>query len=486
MPSTKISALAAASAVGGGELLPAVQAGGNVAITPAQLRAFALAGVAPLIGRPAAKLMTDGDSKRIEPLSAARWINARTPLDVMLGTHDFGTGGSNSGTAATTGLTNATRMGNMQAAVAAESAAGSICDMLLTIGTNDIAISATPPETVIANIRKYHNAFRAAGGRFLILMAVDPRTGLSAAQARQVVALNHAYADYARAIPDAIFCDTVPWWLDPATGNATHLPIGGATGAAFSMAADGLHGNAYGAYRKHHALAPILQAIYRPRVRHTLHAADAYNAGDAVRGNILGGAGRMVATGGTASFTNNGTGTVSGTPPAGWTGSGTLTGDMGLSFTAVTCPALESLAGSSGWGAVRISFSGTPSASGGISFVRTGATAALGSTPMAGSVLVNCNALTGCFGMSLQTVNVTPTTVLYLGSSAVAASLAASDQLPVLDGLHGIDMAPIPTSNSGSGLSFGIRWMGGVPLSGSIDLIGAAWRRCDPLPAATV
>lgn len=486
MPSTKISALAAASAVSGGELLPAVQAGGNVAITPAQLRAHALAGLPPLIGRPFAKLMVDGDSKRGEPVAAARWANARTPLDVAIGTHDFGTGGSTSGTTATTGLTNATRIAAMQAAVATESAAGTVCDMLLTIGTNDIGLNGTAPETVIANVRRYHNLFRAAGGRFLIIMAMDPRTGLSAAQARQAVALNHGYADYARAFPDAIFCDATPWWLDPAAGNVSHLPIGAATGAAFAMAADGLHANAYGCYRKQHALAPLLQAIYRPRPRHPLHGADAFNASDAPRGNILGANGRMVSLGGAPSFTNSGTGTISGTPPAGWTGSGTLTGDVALSFAGVTSPALETYAGSSGWQAVRLTLSGTPTASGGISLARNVVLAAQGSTPMLGTMLAHCNALTGCFGLTLTTVNVTPTATGYLGSSATPASLVAADQLPGLDGLHGIDIAVTPTSNSNSGLSFGLRWLAGVPLSGSIDLIGAVWRRADALPAAAV
>ena len=36
----------------------------------------------------------------------------------------------------------------------------------------------------------------------------------------------------------------------------------------------------------------------------------------------------------------------------------------------------------------------------------------------------------------------------------------------------------------GSGVMIGIRWLAGVPMSGSIDLIGASWRRADPIPNA--
>ncbi|ARS29113.1 SGNH/GDSL hydrolase family protein [Sphingomonas sp. KC8] len=484
MPSTKISALAPASALGGSELLPAVQAGGNVAVTPAQLRAHALAGVPPLLARPMARLMMEGDSKTFEPVSAAYWVNARTPIDVWIGSHDFGVGGSTTGTQATTGLTNPARLAAMRAAVSAAVATGSTVDMLLTIGTNDIVLSGFAPETVLANLRKYHDAFRAAGGRFLIVMNVDPRTGLDGPTARKLIALNRGYADYAASVADAIYCDSAGWWLDPASGNTSYTPTGGATGAAFSMAADGLHGNAFGAYRKQYALAPILQALYRPRQRGPLYLGDDYDVANAPRGNILGANGRTVSLGGTSSITNGGTGTISGTPPLGWTAYGALSGTLSVGFTVATCGALESHAGSTGWQAVRITFSGTPTSNGDMNVRRNVLLDPLGTMPMRASALMACNALAGCAGIYAATVNVSPSTLVYLGSNAATASLVAADRLPQLDGLHEIDFPVVPTGNSNSGVMIGIRWLAGVPMSGSIDLIGASWRRADPIPNA--
>lgn len=481
MPSMKISALTPAAAIGGGELLPAVQGGGNVTVTPAQLRTHALAGLTPRLLRPYAKLMVDGDSKREEPVGAARWVNARTPLECWIGSNDFGAGGSTSGTQASTGLTNATRLGNMQSTVAAQTDAGWTVDMLLTIGTNDVA-AGTQPETVLANLRRYHDAFRAAGGRCLIVMAIDPRNAIDAAASRRLIAINRGYADYCNVIADAVFCDANPWWLDPAAAGGTSLtPIGGSGGTAFAVTSDGLHGSAYGAYRKQFALAPILQALYRPRPRIPILPADVYNAADAIRGNILGTNGRMVSLGGTSSLTNSGSGTISGTPPSGWTAEGTLGGDLSVTFSVEDCPALDALTGSSGWQAVRLTFTGTPAASGSLTLRRFVSQPQLNATPMLASVLFNANALTGCHGLQLSTANVSPAMTCYLGGSG---TLAAADRLPVLDGLLGIEQPLVPSSNSNSGLVVGVRWLGGVPLSGSVDVIGACWRRADPLPAA--
>lgn len=481
MPSMKISALTPATAIGGGELLPAVQGGGNVAVTADQLRAHALARVPRHIQRPYAKLMVDGDSKRNEPAAAARWVHARTPIDCWIGSSDLGTGGSTTGTQATTGLTNASRMATMQAAVAAEVAAGWTVDMLMTIGTNDVVISGYGSETVLANLRRYHDAFRAAGGRFLIIMAVDPRDGLSAGITRKIVAVNHAYADYCLATPDAIFCDATPWWLDPTGGNGEFAPIGRAGGGAFAMTGDGLHGGAYGAYRKQFAIAPIVQALYRPRRLMPLQPGDAYDGSDALRGNIMGAVGRMVAMGGTSSITNSGTGSISGTPPSGWTAEGTLTGNLSVAFSTEDCAALADLSGTDGWPVVRVSLSGTPTASGSLTIRRFASLPQMSGTPMRASVLFNANALSGCFGLQLSTINVSPTVNGTLGA---AGSITAIDQLPVLDGLLGIDQPAIPTSNLNSGLTIGIRWLAGVPIGGSIDYVGACWRRADPIPAA--
>lgn len=476
----KISELTAAAALTGSEALPAVQGGANVRASANQLRTHILKGVPPLMSRPFVELWADGDSKAGEPARAAQWVIAKDPREVSI-TQNFGVGSSQSSAAASPlGLTNATRMATIAAALNAAVAAGSTVDIVLTIGTNDISTGGMP-ETIVANVRKYHNHIRANGARFLILMAIDPRTGLTGTTARSLVATNRAYADYCQTVPDAIFCDATGWWQDPA--STAFAPIGGATGGAFAMAADGLHANAYGVYSKQFALAPIFQALYRPRSIEVLSAADTFDAADALRGNILGANGRFLAMGGTNSFSVTGSGAVTGTPPAGTSGNGTLDGSVSLAYSAQNNPNLAAMFGSANWPCVRVALSGTPATSAVIQLAgRFVGFPQANATPMIGRALIACTGVTGLAAIYTQTQNVSPSASATLG---VSGTPVASDRLPQLDGLFSIDFFTVPTSNINSGLNLIVRTMAGVALGGSIDLIGIDWRRWDAVPAAS-
>jgi len=477
MANAKISELPAATALAGDELLPGVQDAGNVAVTADQLRSHALLGVPPLVSRPFVQLWADGDSKAMEPINGAAWVLAKEPMEVYTG-RSFGIGGSGTGTTTSpNGLLVPARMAVIVAALEAAVAAGTIVDVVLTAGTNDAGNGTISPEEAIANIRAYHNALRAAGLRYLLLMSIDPRVGSSGAA---IVSANRAYADYCETVPDAIFVDTTPWLLDPA--STTHSPIGADTGAVWSVTADGLHCSPYGCYRKQFALSPILRTLYRPRAFEGISKVSIYNASTSPRGNILGTNGRFTTIGGTDSYTKNDTSSVTGTPPASFTASGTLSGDVALTYSVEDCAALGDYFGGD-WPCVRVALAGTPTANATIQLAgRFVSFPQADSTPMIGRAIFACNALAGTRGFRLASQNVTPPVNQSLGASG---SVNPSDQLPALDGLFSLDFFTVPTSNINSGLNFQLNIMSGVELSGSIDLIGIEWRPWPAVPAAS-
>ncbi|ARS29098.1 SGNH/GDSL hydrolase family protein [Sphingomonas sp. KC8] len=467
MANAKISELAQIRPVGAGLIVPGARGGQNVAVHGHR--------IAP--SRPFAEMWADGDSKSGEGPEAARWALARNPMDVWVTGVNLGIGGTNSGSAADC-LTNATRLAAMQAAVAAAYGAGRIVDMILTIGTNDLTASMAP-ETTIANIRKYHDAFRLAGGRYLILMAVDPRSANGAARVSLTMSLNNAYADYCAAVSDAMFCDPTPWWTDPAQ-PLSHAPIGGAAGAAMAVTGDGLHGSAYGGYRKQYAILTVMQRLYRATGWDVAGFASDYDTANAARASILGINGRMVAMGGTNAITG-GAG-VTGTPPADFRSAGELSGTMALTYSVQSNAHLGALYGGT-WPCVRIAVTGTPTADTDILIAgRNWLLDQQGALPMRGRALIGCNALVGCMGLFTVTQNVSPTGKFNLGRDG---GYPASDQLPQLDGLHMLDLRHIPTGNSNSGLNLWLRVKAGVAAGGSIDLIGMDWRRWAAMPVAT-
>lgn len=347
-----------------------------------------------------------------------------------------------------------------------------ICDVWLTIGTNDI--STTDPETIIANIRKYHNMLRTNGVRFLILMNIDPRNGLAAASYNRLISANAAYLAYCQSVPDAFYCDTTA---------KTVLPTATDFSLISGLSNDGLHFNGGGLYAKHFGIRQLAEQLYRKRGFQQYTLGDLYNATDAIRGNKQGTNGRCVSIGGTQSITNSGTGSITGTPPLGWVSSGAIDGTFGITFTQENCTSLDTYAGTSGAQCVRMAFTGAPATSISLNLTRGNTiNTQLNTIPMRGSLLINFNALTGGVGITHSTIGLStnPSTTLWLGSTPVA-----SDVLPQLDGLHELDWRTIPVTNFNGSNVLALRFFAGQAVSGSIDIIGSIQRRDDAVPAAS-
>ncbi|WP_277969327.1 SGNH/GDSL hydrolase family protein [Sphingomonas echinoides] len=439
-------------------------------------------------------LLRDGDSKTSEPFYGFQWANSRFPMNIRAGLAVAGGAIGGSGTAATqngsiNNLLWPARLSAMKADVLARTTAGQIVDMILTIGTNDMSgvtgAGALSSETVIANISKYFREFRASGGRTLWLMSVDPRDTVSDVK---LAAYNAAYKLFAASTEGVRYIDTTPYLIDPLDSTGCL----GSTGAAqfSSMDSVGLHCSSYGTYLKSFAVEKAFRSFYEPLDIIGMDAADALDDTNAPRGNILSrttggltGLGRTTRIGGTDSTTKNDTSSVTGTPPLGYTMTGTLSGTMNIAFSLVTCPKLKAYIGTGAPGdftGVAITFSGTPSANGEFSMSRFVLTPAYGTTLIELATLFECDNLSGNFGIIVKPQNYSgpDTNGLTLGGGQ-----GANDQLPTLNGLFNprLIMEPTTATNTGAGLI--MRWRAGVPMSGSLILIGISMKAELPLPA---
>ena len=428
---------------------------------------------------PMTQLWGDGDSKGGEGLGAFTWAVARLNLDLWVGGKSFSVGGSTTANGTSPlGLTNATRLATITSAIEAATTAGEIVDIVLTIGTNDVGLSAIPSETTIANVKIYHDAIRNAGCRYLFLMSIDPRSGLTATKQAMINSTNKAYEDYCRRVSDAFYVDTIGYLIDPT--STTFGPIGGDTGGTFAISADGLHCSGYGIYRKSFAVEGVAQWLYRARPLEILATGNAYNTSTSIRGNILGSGGRFLAIGGTDAFVKTDTSSVTGTPPATFRTDGTLNGDTSLVYTVSTCDALGEMFGGT-WPCVNVALAGTPASSTNIQIAgRFAAFTFPAGTRMRGRALVNLKSVTGLARLFLSTQNVTPAQFCYLGTSS---AVTAEGELPELNGLHVLDIVCDPSSALNCGLNLNIAGLAGRPLGGSIDLIGMDWRRADVISA---
>ncbi|WP_294390470.1 SGNH/GDSL hydrolase family protein [uncultured Sphingomonas sp.] len=494
MPDTKISALSSSGPLTGQEMLPLVQGGQTVRGSIGVL----LAEAARRADASNVVIVNDGDSKGQELQAAARWALARQPRNVRYGASiNVGSSTTGDGTFDVNGetkynLTHPTRLAAAVQTITDLTGKGFQVDVWMKIGTNDLA-AASPVishDAILANVKKAWNLYQAAGARFLILHAVDPRTSFSSAQ--RIITLNRLYSEFAQSTPGVFFLDLAAQLVDPT--SATDAPLGGSTGGAFAVMVDGLHQSEYGFYRSSFGLAPLLQRLYTPLPIDLLHRTDAFSA-TATRGNLLGTVGRMVALGGTDSSVKSGTGTVTGTPPNGWelTSTTTLTGDLGITFTQAACAALDTHMGSSGSQCVNMALSGTPTADGSIRLRRTVLTSSGVSvpagTPLIGEALVNFSALQGLHGFTASgnaNAGLNGSTELF---GVGAGGGKASSQFPALTGLHFfnglVSHVPVATKNITTfNADFIFSYRAGVPLSGSIDLIQMAWRAAFPLPAA--
>ncbi|SNS20496.1 GDSL-like Lipase/Acylhydrolase family protein [Sphingomonas laterariae] len=466
MADKMISELAMAGPLSNSMFIPVAQGGSNFA-----LPAHRLIGAQPFV-----QLWGDGDSKTGEGVGAFEWAVARLNLDAWVGGRQFGVGGTNTSNSGNN-LTSPARMATIVTAIETASATGDIIDVVMTIGTNDVVLANMTSEAIIANIRNYHDVIRAAGCRNLILMSIDPRTNLTATQQGQIASANRAYEDYCRVVADAIFVDAMPWMLDPA--SPSFIPIGGAGGTFGAVTNDGLHCSAYGIFRKSFAVEAVAEQLYRFRPVELIGSGIAFNSVTAVRGNILGTGGRFVAMGGTDSFTKVDTSSVVGTPPATFTGSGTLNGDTKLTYSVANCADLGSRYGGD-WPCINVALSGTPVSTSDIQLAgRYVVFAYPASTRMRGRALVNLNNVTGLSRLRLQTQNVNPPLSKTLGAAGAAAP---QHELPTLNGLHALEIVCDPVNAGNSGLNLLISGVAGRPFGGSIDLLGIEWRRADAIP----
>jgi len=503
MADKKISDLPAATAPTGSELLPAVQGGANVKMTATQLVSLA-GGSNPGVMANGHRMFVDGDSKGVlagqyGPNSVLFFQQAANPLSYAYdpATDDMAVGGSLSDTRADAGtdaygntvplgMTHPTRIAR---AVARVNAGCDVC--LIQIGTNDHSLSGqdngAAPGSTLANVIVYHKALRAAGLKWLVIMAVDTWSAPStAALARTRLAINRGLRAYAEANPDVLFVDTDPYIIDPASavGGMLGGTSGSFTGGPGSATRDGTHESTYGAWAKGRALASVLARIFPPATLRTMSNADAYNATGALRGNLYAN-GLASGTGGSTALLYDGTITNGGNAPAGWYFSGSiagLTADFGTSDPVNDW--LNKLTGRTDLKVKRITLAGTPSADGYIT-----CNPGYGQTvvPVAGAAYeaqfaIVLNALTGCHGIGMGY----GTNLEALSYGGVDSANMAVSKLPPLDGPHLIGF-PAPYTPTGSptrittSLSFYFR--SGVPVSGSIDLISADLRQISALPS---
>jgi hypothetical protein len=467
---------------------------------------------------PTVQVMFDGDSKSDEPKEAIKWLTCFQPYDIELNysnagtaavgaaqwTNSIGVGGSQSnGTSTTTPATNNTsltstvRLANMALNVGNAIASGYAVDMVLTIGVNDIGASVSP-ETVIANVIKYHNAFRTAGGRHLILMNVDPTAGSTAA----TISLNTAYRQYCRSVPDAIFADTTPYFLD--TTSSIYTSVGNGNRATVSGVlrdgvGAGLHCSGYGRYAKRLALQPAVQQLYRKKPFALTGPSDVYNASTAPRGNVHGAQGRFTAIGGT----NSGAATFVGTPPLGWaTQDDTSTAGLTMTWTVTTNSALDTLTGSTGSPVVRLVISGTPTvaANGVVSgtvgvweflLKRDAVTTYPANCSVEHSMLMYMNSTTGLhsFTFNSNQVNFGNLTTLGVANSNGLGEYdrCVASVIPNFTGFFQLDGVSHNTTNTPGTILNAFRFGGAVNgvVNISIDFICATNRILTALPAAS-
>lgn len=412
-----------------------------------------------LSAHPSPTALFDGDSKSGEPQVALRWLLSRVPMDVVVG-GNIGVGGTGTGSSGS-GLTSSARLASMAATVASAAAAGPV-DMFLTIGTNDLGIANA--DTVVANVKTYAAAFFAAGGRYLVLMGVDPRTLGS----NMIPSINAGYRTLSLADPNILYCDTGPAWQNYSSTE----PLGTA-GASGGVTTDGLHGSYFGNFRKQFAIEGVCRRLYRPREVSVFRPNDTYSLTARPRGNIVGANGRFTALGGTNSATN---GTVNGTPPLGWTLSGDLRG-LTVTFTTRNSTKLKAALGAfSDIPVVNMAFSGT--VTGGTSRPQLGSSAIYSDTtasaPFESEFLGYFDNLSGIVGSALFVSNLNQVNAAI--GVVTTSTVTADATLPTLDQLCWLSHRAAGTTN---GMFFNQQFCfrEGEVVSGSVDLCFASVRR---------
>jgi lysophospholipase L1-like esterase len=386
--------------------------------------------------------------------------------------------GSNSDTTgATSGLLSSSRLSTMTTRIAAVKDAGRPVVVILNIGMNGTA------STLIADVRKAWNTYRAAGADQLIIMSVDPSSGaykMTPALAAVKIGNNAALAEFARQNAHEVqYSDASPYLLknDPNAADDVYPPQGDATNTVGSMTYDGIHGNGNSGF---HKARPLVECVARvtpsaPPSR----IISPYATG--ARGNLMGSAGRMSQGGGQASQNTIGSGLtgIENFPADGGGIAGTLAG-MTCAITRVPYTPIPTLM------ATRFTFSGTTTGDSNLIFGRdigytSGAWDA--STPIELEADMYLDALRNFRHLRISG------SVAGVGSALgnAAGNSNASDTItaPVTGRFR--PRAPVGFTASPGTFSgqFGISFPAGVTVSGSIELLGYGAFLNPALPAAT-
>lgn len=432
-------------------------------------------------------MISTGDSRGIEAWRSLLLANAAMRLNIEL-YDDLSISATTSGATAgpPAGLLHTSRLADMRAAVAAALAAGyGAVDILLSTAGNDYPNSISIEQS-LANIADFYAEAKAAGARKVHVIGIYPSmlvASLGGFDALQSINLGIRrmselpdYSDLLPIMPGLRF-------VNPSASSWT--PIGGGTGALGStsvgaLTIDGTHDSFAGHVQR---IPTFDDEMFR---RHFVRLDDSEvlntfsgwtSAAQTPRGNRLGAQGRMRAIGGTNSATG---GTVTGTPPAGWTLTGALNG-LSINFAAASSiPVQQRFGMGSAPPVVRMAVSGTPTADTTLLLSRTVSLAGATTGRWRHEMLAYADAVSGLCGAGLAVNLGLAGRPLYgnviQAGRPPAATLYAADVLQNASiWLGGVGWG----SNASAGSTtlttdIYLRFKGSVAAGGAVDLVGVS------------
>jgi hypothetical protein len=431
-----------------------------------------------------------GDSRGLETVGRVLLANAALRRN-LLWWNSLSVAATESGTA-NNGALATTRLDALKASIEAAQAAGYLVDVIVSTGGNDFP-SGIAPATTLANIKQLHTLLVGWGVRLHWMVGIYPSFLVGSLGGFDLLqSLNAGISDMALTMPQMVPLMPGPAFLDLAA--SAWLPVGGGTGTVGSTAAgaptvDGTHDSFFGhlvsAAELEIEAGPFARAFGRLSDSDVISTLSGFtSATQTPQGNMLGAQGRMRALGGTNSSTG---GTVTGTPPAGWTLSGAL-GGLAVTFETAGSPELRAMYNTrADVPVVRMTVSGTPSADVTLNLARS-------NTPSGGcpagqyrhELLAFGRAIQGLCGFGLTT-NVAQGGNPLFGNVVRLGRIpggprSPADALPAtthaLGGHHIASQASAAGSITGTVYAL---FEQGQAVSGSIDLAGACTRRIIPV-----
>ena len=428
----------------------------------------------------------DGDSRGHEAARRVLLANAAMRRNIIAW-DQLSVGGTTSGSASN-GATSTARLAAMAASVAAAKSAGyPFVDVMLTTGGNDFPAGIQPEQT-LANIRTYYNAAVAAGVRYVWMVGIYPASLVTQLGGYDLLqSVNAGIRDLALTLPQMVPLMPGERYVDLASSAWT--PSGGADGGFGDVLVDGTHDSFYGhlvsATELEDPSGPFANAFPKLSNSDVMQTFSGFtSATQTPRGNLLGALGRTRSLGGTNSSTG---GTVTGTPPNGWTLSGALAG-LSVAFSAANSAELQAMFGTiSPVPVVRMTFSGTPTADVNLSIARTVSPAGgISAGRHVHEMLAHGVAIQGLCGIGMTSdVAIGPAPLfgqVIQNGRLPAGPRASADALPATTHAFG-GFARTTHASAGTSLTDTIYMLfkGGQAVSGLIDLAGACTRRALPV-----